>query len=239
MNKACQQLAVQYANLVGLLNTLERSPQTPGIERREAAIQAQMTYLHQQMADLGCFPSPAPTRPIVGELDATLTLWSDNSMFPGPASGSIDPTTLVFTPGPTGVQYVHINIFHSVLAYQGLSIDVHIQGSIAFSGTFTQAPSGGALSFTEIPLEITVSGYTLDLDPNDPAPVPLSTMSTISLPTNGTQRSGANIDQTGHLDLVGQGQGSLYGRGFNIYMEIGGTLSDWPTRLHHNSATTS
>ena len=144
-----------------------------------------------------------PFDTVTGTWNGTATVWTSNTMYPGPYTNTFS-TTLTFTGNPGSSWDVSNDTF-------SLSIP---QGLITITVTLQKDSSGQTkpITGTFIPLSNTTSPGSMDLSAplhidagifgSSDVVLPLSTSSTITTPS-GTF-TGLALDANGNITLVGQ-----------------------------------
>lgn len=152
---------------------------------------------------------------ITKTLNGTTTGWSDNALFPGPASSSIAITMNIDS--TTG------NLTYTFPATQltdpstGVTLTVTTAPGSATTGTYDATTGALTLNGTLELQNVPIFG-TVDLQPNT-----LSTENSLTA-ADGTQLTGQRVDSNGNVTLVGGSSFTSAGITTNLQMRIVGVL---------------
>lgn len=202
----CAALAAQLKILEHLLS------QTGDQERRQELLDAIDDVQNQQLAQ-GCLTPPPVS--IQGVLNATVTLWTDNSLLPGPKPGDIT-VALIFTKHTDDSKWsVSID---SLSATFKSGVTARLQDNSFGTGIFD--PLSGSLN-VDVPLHV----ENIPLIGSVDAKTHFTTDGSIA-PSSGPV-TGSTVDAGGNLTLVGTASGV---GPFNneVLLSVVGTLSNWP-----------
>src|SRR5215467_6022343 len=146
-----------------------------------------------------------PFDTVTGTWNGTATVWTSNTMYPGPYTNTFS-TTLTFTGNPGSIWNVSNDTFSLSIPQGLITITVTLQQDSSgqtepITGSFTplsNATSPGSMELSA-PLHIDAGFFLGSSD----VVLPLSTSGTITTPTGVF--SGQALVANGNITLVGQG----------------------------------
>jgi hypothetical protein len=202
----CAELATQRKILENILRKT-------GDQKKRQQILDKIDDIEQQQTAQGCLAPPPVS--IQGTLNATVTLWTDNSLLPGPKPGQIT-AVLIFTNHADNSKWsVSID---SLSATFKSGVTARLQDHSFGTGIFD--PSSGSLN-VDVPLHV----ENIPLIGSVDAKIHFTTDSSIAPPPG--QVTGSTVDKGGNLTLVGAAS-NIGPFNNEIWLAIVGTLSDWP-----------
>ena len=211
----CQTFANTVNEISSEIEDLELQVQNASVQGK-AQLLTQMSRLRLQLIEPvrqlrqcelanNCQPSQPPesVETVTGAWNATATIWTSNSSYPGPYVDS-SSTTLTFTGNPGSIWNVSNDTFSLSIPEGLLTITITLQQDSSgqtepITGTFTplsSATSPGSMDLTA-PLHVDAGIFG-----SSDVVLPLSTSSTITTPTGVF--TGQALDTNGNITLVGQ-----------------------------------
>jgi hypothetical protein len=215
-----RQLAFLRAELGRIRPTID--PETRGTQ-----IKAEIASLEQEQQDLGCIKQPRPDRTLAATLTGFATIWTDSSLFPGPKT---KPVTVPVTFEEFNHAWRVVVASVALPAFgSNPPVNVTIESG---SGDFTTSlPAVFRRMAMDVLWGLHVAFDIAGTTWNGDTSIDTSTGFSI-LPPPGPMTRGS-IDGSGNVVLVGTSSltvspTSVGGITANVWLEMQGTLSDFP-----------